>query len=64
LTLGPLPRPVLTFATCVFWLPLFANIIVRRCCSARVAYIYFVMAWRAGGRNFLHHFRAPCSSAR
>ena len=58
LTLGPLLAAcVLTFATCVLLdLPLnFANIIVLPLLlGIGVAFhIYFVMAWRAGGHNFL-----------
>jgi len=58
LTLGPLLAAcALTFATCVvLGLPLnFANIIVLPLLlGIGVAFhIYFVMAWRAGGHNFL-----------
>jgi hypothetical protein len=58
LTLGPLLAAcALTFATCVLLgLPLnFANIIVLPLLlGIGVAFhIYFVMAWRAGGHNFL-----------
>jgi hopanoid biosynthesis associated RND transporter like protein HpnN len=58
LTLGPLLAAcALTFATCVILgLPLnFANIIVLPLLlGIGVAFhIYFVMAWRAGGHNFL-----------
>jgi hypothetical protein len=58
LTLGPLlAASVLTFATCVVLeLPLnFANIIVLPLLfGIGVAFhIYFVIAWRAGGHNFL-----------
>jgi hopanoid biosynthesis associated RND transporter like protein HpnN len=58
LTLGPLLAAcVLTFATCVLLgLPInFANIIVLPLLlGIGVAFhIYFVMAWRAGGHNFL-----------
>jgi hopanoid biosynthesis associated RND transporter like protein HpnN len=58
LTLGPLlAASVLTFATCVvIGLPInFANIIVLPLLlGIGVAFhIYFVMAWREGGQNFL-----------